>query len=436
MRFDPERVMAHVRALDGPRFAGTEGERRAADYVASELVSLGLRVERLPVASSKFPTLVAPRLGWLGLGVGLTVATFLSFQGGSLAARTAATLAGLFGLAASGLARTPWGAKLPPRVRSENVLATRPSREAISARVLILTHLDTPPRRWPASDRLLGSWLSAAVAIHLALLDLGQSVQRWEMVVLIAAWAFVVAFGITQARFVRSRRRQLGQVVLLLAVLAGAVSLIQASYRDSRWVPFMQLALLIGLWAAVLFQTADPLPQTWGPGDWDNRSGLALLLELARIWPRRAQERCETWFAAVGSHDLSLAGAWALAAKLRADGLGTPMLVINLHAPGTGPGLVLAGPTRATRLATSAAADLWIPLRPAHGLSLSLDHAPFQREGAASLSLIGGEPDAGRTDPSLLSATAQLTIEIALRWSRATTESAHGNGLVTSAPPS
>src|SRR4051794_12897850 len=68
MRFDAERAMTRVGALDGRRFAGTTGERHAAAEVATEFDRLGLRVERLDVIGSRFPDLFAARLGWLGVG--------------------------------------------------------------------------------------------------------------------------------------------------------------------------------------------------------------------------------------------------------------------------------------------------------------------------------------------------------------------------------
>jgi hypothetical protein len=58
---DRERAMEHVRVLTvdiGPRVAGSEGARRAADYVARELVAAGLGVERIPVGHQDIPPIV------------------------------------------------------------------------------------------------------------------------------------------------------------------------------------------------------------------------------------------------------------------------------------------------------------------------------------------------------------------------------------------
>ena len=74
------------------------------------------------------------------------------------------------------------------------------------------------------------------------------------------------------------------------------------------------------LWLLVLVRLFPYLKSARHPGLRDNRTGLAVLLELARTWPRRADARIEVHFVAVGGQGLDGAGSRALEESIRTNG--------------------------------------------------------------------------------------------------------------------
>ena len=93
--------------------------------------------------------------------------------------------------------------------------------------------------------------------------------------------------------------------VLVVALLA--------SPRERAWA----LPILVLLWVLILVRSVPFLRSARDPGLRDNRTGLAVLLELARTWPRRADGRIEAHFVAVGGQGFDGAGSRALEATIR-----------------------------------------------------------------------------------------------------------------------
>jgi hypothetical protein len=181
------------------------------------------------------------------------------------------------------------------------------------------------------------------------------------------------------------------------------------------------LALLCVL---VLVRLSSFLRSARDSGFRDNRTGLAVLLELARTWPRRADARIEAHFMAVGGHGIDGAGSRALDETIRAEWPAKPTLLVDLSAPGVGKGLIVSARGHAD-LARSAAADLWIPHRPARRHVWTTWPGPATPLDDDVVWLIGDEAFArsgrGREaaiDPEALGRAAQLATEIALRWAR------------------
>src|SRR5690349_13692910 len=103
MRFDAERALALVGRFAGPRPAGSDAERRAADLVAEHFARAGLRVERREVVGSRLAERVVRPLGWCGCALLATVAVALRDGGNAGAARLAVALsAASWALAAFG----------------------------------------------------------------------------------------------------------------------------------------------------------------------------------------------------------------------------------------------------------------------------------------------------------------------------------------------
>ena len=178
------------------------------------------------------------------------------------------------------------------------------------------------------------------------------------------------------------------------------------------------------LWILVVVRLFPYLKSTRHPGLRDNRTGLAVLLELARTWPRRANARIEAHFVAVGGQGLDGAGSSALEETIRTEWPVKPTLMIDLSAPGVGKGLILAARGHAD-LAGSAATDLWIPHRLARRHVWTTWARPVSTLDDDIVWLIGDEAFARSdreetiaVDPDALGCAAQLATEIALRWAR------------------
>ena len=140
-----------------------------------------------------------------------------------------------------------------------------------------------------------------------------------------------------------------------------------------------------------------------GPGEVgpdDNRTGLALLIELAEIWPKSARGRVNPCFLAVGGPRDTLIAA--------PTDLGSATLLIEIVNPGRGHQLAIAGTPVERENAWKAAEELWTPHVP-------LPRFPIRDSVSPRLLISGvGHPD----DPAASGRAAQLVIEIALRWGK------------------
>lgn len=367
MKFDSDRAMAGIEAFAFPRGTGTEGELRAADLTAEGFAQAGWHVARSETRVGCRPCTVLMLVAVHVLVEGYLVwdALRLSVPGSSRPVRGLGFLLSLVVLA--GVARLLVGGDALATARGRfaawrdsagprrrvNVVASWPSHSEPASRVVIVTPLDIPQ---PLTSR--ADWLWLAVLFPLGVLARGGLVSPvWT------AWIRVAA---------------------VLGV---------ASFLVRYWLDL-----------------GRPVPG-------DNRTGLAILAELARVWPPKLHERVEVRLAAVGSNAMGQLGALTLSDEIRRHWPARPTLVINIVAAGVGPELVLAGGREALALARAAARDLWIPHRRTRWSELAREHWPYQRGGVEAVTL-GGHRAGREVRPATLAATAQLASEIALRWCR------------------
>lgn len=167
--------------------------------------------------------------------------------------------------------------------------------------------------------------------------------------------------------------------------------------------PFPDFILILLQWALVPVVLLDVLKRSSRPVRGDNRTGLALLVELARSWPRRMADRVEISFMAAPSFD-----GWP---GVGADPIGRtrPTLAIRLDAPGVGPSLTVEADRNVYPIAEASARDLWLPHRARRVV-------PGFRPFRTSLVRVRGRHDDSPIEPAVLAAAAQLVNEIALRW--------------------
>lgn len=180
-------------------------------------------------------------------------------------------------------------------------------------------------------------------------------------------------------------------------------------YGAWAWLDRAGPALLAGLGLVALFRTLDP----WAHRPWaypgDNRTGLALIEELAQGWPATAAARVRVELVVVGRRDPE---DWRELERAWSD---RPTLVVNLEAPGVGDELMVVGPGEPVRLASEAATSLWVPHARSRFAPGALEHEAFR--GIPGLTLTGPR-GAEPVRPGLLAAAGQLAGEVALRWAR------------------
>jgi hypothetical protein len=355
MRFDAEHALRLAGRFAELRQAGSDEERGAADRVADELDAAGLRVERRTIASrgeaEDAPLAFGLAAGFSGLAVELLRRLGLAevaFTG------LGAIFAGLIvlSLVVRRLRTGFWGR---PRTVAPIVEAVRCGDPSALARVVFLTHADTRP---PASSERLG--------------------RRWtvlDLLWLVALWGPCLVLG------------------------------------AEEWLDRAGPALLTSLGVVALLRTLDPWRHQPAPYPADNRTGLAVLVELAQSWPRASAEKPEVRFLLVGRLEPE---AWALIASGWSD---KPTLVVSLESPGLGPELRIVGQGEARALAEAAARDLWLPWRPGRSAEASVQEGLLHAAGVTVIH-IEGDRDAHTVDPPMLAASAQLATEIALRWAK------------------
>jgi hypothetical protein len=143
----------------------------------------------------------------------------------------------------------------------------------------------------------------------------------------------------------------------------------------------------------------------------DNRSGLGMLVELARTWPAALGDGIDVIFAALPRPAMV---PYDIPSRV-ADGL--PRLFVTLDVPGIGPQIQIAGRGSAGAIAAQSAEDLWLPYRVARRLSAS-EAVPFDSRAFPDCVVLAGKRSDSPIDPEMLSATAQLVTEIAMRWAK------------------
>src|SRR5208282_2367539 len=85
-------------------------------------------------------------------------------------------------------------------------------------------------------------------------------------------------------------------------------------------------------------------PRTSRPGD---GSGPALLVEMARAWPKPWSERFEPLLVAAGGMNFGFAGVREMVRLIREEGNEKPTLVVVILAPGVGQELTIRGRPKA-----------------------------------------------------------------------------------------
>jgi hypothetical protein len=382
MKFDSTRAYAIFDKLSDPAFMGQDSEGRIADYVAGEIERMGLKVERREVEGSRFPQRAGPWIGWLGYGGLITIGYILLLRNGLVSVALAFFLflltacwldALLCNRIRLGRRRRPF--EMAPLLISS--LAGEPSQTVRVVFQAVLGGLQTdffqslrPSRFWIMSISNVCFWLPIVIA------SLPSSHDRRY------PWLFMVS------------------IITILFVLL--------------WIGIL----------CILTWEYHQRGATTEPGLVERR-GLAVLLELARSWPRSRSRQIEPVFVAAGGQRLDFAGSREVVRILESEWPGKPTLLVLFFAPGAGEAIRIAenAPVNSElrRLAKDCADSLWIPTW-GDDRSTLFPFWPFAKMKAAEpIALIGSDPMAffdPSVSPESLHRAAQLATEIALRWAK------------------
>jgi hypothetical protein len=350
MRFDAERAAALAATLESGREPGTPELEAAADACADLLAGAGLRVSRGTRIHHCEPPPASRTVIGGSIVAGLLLA-LTSRVAGLLIGPDPYTLAlGFGGLAALGL--------LERRLT-------------------------------------LGTWWRCRVAVPVIEARRAPAAPGTT-----AAAATVRVVFVARLDSIRSRRSGWMRVILSLAEIAWILTLVGGSWAIGPWFwlglagPWLMVALgVMALLGRATYATA-PAPR-------DGRTGLAVLIEMARGWSSgRSDPRLDPVFVAIVAAD-DERETLAYLRSFEAD------LIVVFLAPGAGPErLVLAGPGRDEALAV--AADLRVPA----ALGTAVLKVP------AGFIVTGREHAATATTASTgagLAAAAQVAYEAALR---------------------
>jgi hypothetical protein len=349
MKFDPARVVELADRFDSPRPLGSQGARDAAATVAEAFRRDGL-TPLIPEFPPSNPWIVAAL--WIGFVALLVAVAHRAAPELPLWLDAAVPLASSFAVA--------WVVRRNSRDKeSMTVLAARPSTSEPRARVVLVTPLLTRPPRWVDALHLVGL-LAVALPVVLMLLLMRVGFDGWA---------------------VRAR-------------------------------PGVGLGLVAAVWSGLALMIVFSLVgRAARPIQGDNRSGLAMLIELARTWPATLGGAVDALFATT-----PFPGQLTRHLGSRLDD-GLPTLILTLDAPGVGQEIRLAGRGEAGQIATQAAQDLWLPHRVVGRALLDLRPSFLDGSSPSCVALLGTRDDSP-INPALLAATAQLITEIAMRWAK------------------
>jgi hypothetical protein len=372
MRFETARVLQTVEDLEAAARLGPAVEDQLADALACGFERIGWHCERQDVSGSRFPELVAPWVGWVGLCGWMTLGATLTYLQYDTTLRLLPYVLALLWLPLTARYGFRFGWGLPPWGEARLLVAGRASAHAPAgvARLLIQTPLGpmAPPRardRWWRSTDLFGLVLAGSCLVSFLDFDAIPASLR-SLVLPALAWLWV----------------------------AGVARAVEGVWTG-RAGPKVSLADL---------------------------TGPACLLELARVWPAHRAEHVELVMVAAGGQRLDFAGAREVAHKLNSEWPVKPTLLILLLGPGIGEELFVVSRDH-HRLGEQAAAGLWIPHRTIKSAEALVQFWPLQRKVKDHLAITGDEwitAAEPRIDESLLRRSGELAMEIGLRWAKET----------------
>ena len=282
--YDAARTYDHITQLAFPRLVGSTGEAEAQDYIVQQFKASGLDVSWEPFSFTKFPAEVLPRiLSALFVPVVLSVPWF------GERFPIPVCVACLLSLSVS-MYCTQWHKRfeglynIGKRYYSENIIATNGAEQDDNAPTfLFVAHYDSKSQVLPIAVR--------AIAYGIAIIGL---------VILTIAMVINVGWGV--------------------------------------WLPNVIVWSIAGITTFCLLLLQINLTQNHSPGAFDNASGVAVMLEVARGIVERGERKSVTFLAA-GAEEYGMCGALRYVQAHTDEYDRENTYVINLDGLGVGNGV-------------------------------------------------------------------------------------------------
>lgn len=326
--FDPERAYQNARSLSFPRKTGSDGEKRAAAYIAKRFRDMGLEV-----SEEEFSLILSP---WIILKIGLIIGLLLLLFSRFIVYRHPLIASFIIFILLLSLMFTgpiwhwfarkgiknPWGRKKSSR----NIVArfTPPLNSPLDTTLYLMAHYDSKSQS----------------------LSLGRRLQ-WT----IAALSSCLYLGINY-------------ILLALGSHYGGI-------RDGILL-FIVLSALI-----LFFNRSDNL----SPGGLDNAGGVGLLLEIVEILSKNPPRDSDIVFVSTGAEEEGLMGAYAFLNTHRDEINPERDFILNFDGIGIKGRLRLFSKIKGLPKALNK-----LPSWPTFA-GLMMDHIPFRSQGFKAVTL-------------------------------------------------
>lgn len=354
MSFDARLAYEHTKNLSFPRATGSQGEKRAVEYISSYFKKLGLDIEIQSFAFSYLPSKLFLRLGLL-LQSGILLAASYLFDKTPIVPVFLVLLLGVLLTKASG-----WGRfherlyDIRKTAHSQNIIAQTGDEDS-DIHLIFLAHYDTKSQTMPVFLRFslyfigfFGSLLIGLAIIILAFFELN--------VVIASGWLLVM------------------RNMLLPFSIAIAIIMLSLQFNFSG---------------------------NKSPGAADNASGVGVLLELARSLSANPPEKVSLAFVATGAEEDGLVGAMRYIQKYSQDFEPKRSFFINYDGVGDGSKLTITAkygvpPTIASRklseLALNIASQKWIKASKGYvPVGAGFDQFPIAARGFETITISSGK---------------------------------------------
>jgi aminopeptidase YwaD len=377
-RIDSERASKHISYLTetiGPRVAGTQEERQAAEYIQKELQSYGYKAYIQEFAINN----VVSNLAINSLDNKIFRANTATGSGYTTASGVTAKIVNC------GLGNSP--DEFPAEVMGNIALVQRgvqsfaiKAENAVNAgAAAVIIYNNAPGTLNPT----LGTYVSPVPVLAITLADgasLVKEIESKEQTATIKAQHLTKSWNVIAERESKNQNKAADQIVYVTA------------HYDS--VPF-------------------------APGANDNASGTAMLLEFARILKAYPTDK-EVRFIACGAEEIGLVGSTYYVNQLSADEVSRSVANFNMDMIATSyepcdilyADTVSGQPNLVTEKAVASGARLGNNITEL-GRGSSSDHAPFGRAGIAAACFIWGDAN-GNLEPWYHQPEDTIAINISL----------------------